>query len=135
MDSARIIATGRKAEGHAGDLAVVDVYAADATRCGGCGGSTFRTIALDSGTSALVTSIAEAVAGARPATQASAEPKAAAPRPQRIQPAAAPVPQAPAVAVAPRQQAAVQSSGCARPKIIIDDYYPGGPIVPCRSTR
>jgi hypothetical protein len=138
MDQARIIATGRKADGHAGDLAVVDVYAADATRCGGCGGSTFRTIALDSGTSALVTSTAEALPAARSTAEAPAEPRTTAPAPapaapriQRIQPAApaaAPTP-------APRHHASVQAGGCARPKIIIDDYYPGGPIVPCRSGR
>ncbi len=77
MDPARIIATGRKAQGHTGDLSVVDVYAADATRCGGCAGSTFRTIALDSAAMPVVTSTAEALpADRRRRLQGPAQPAA-----------------------------------------------------------
>jgi hypothetical protein len=149
MDPARIVATGRKAEGHSGDIAVVDVFAADATRCGGCGGAPFRTIAMESGAVQLMTSMAEALPAARPAEQPSVvarqstPPVQTAPR-QRI---AAPeaVPAAPTPAVAPRRiasapqmapaPAAKAATGCQRPKIIIDDYYPGGPIIPCRPQR
>ncbi len=131
MDPARIIASGRKATGHAGDLAVVDVYSADPTRCGGCGASNFRTIALDSATMSLVTATAEALptAASAPTSRAVAAP---------ARPAAAAGPKA---APAPSQIASAGSAqqatpgACPRPKIIIDDYYPGGPIVPCRATR
>jgi hypothetical protein len=143
LDPARIVATGRKTSGHAGDASVVDVYGADATRCGGCGASTFRSIALDSATLALVTSFAEALPAARmPAAQpeAAARPAAAPPaRPAaRPQPAEAQraAPAAPRIQAAARPAtAAPESAGCPRPRIIIDDYYPGGPIVPCRAGR
>jgi hypothetical protein len=143
MDAGRIIATGRKAEGHGGDLAVVDVYSADPTRCGGCGSSTFRTVALDSATMQLVTVTPEAIpaATAKPARPA---PIAAAPKPapavQRpVAATPAPVLQAQAAAapapVRQRPEAGRSASDCPRPRIIIDDYYPGGPIVPCRPLR
>jgi hypothetical protein len=142
MDPARIIATGRKAEGHAGDLAVVDVFTADATRCGGCGTSTFRTVALDSGAASLVTSTAETLPGVVQQPRTAAEPRAltpeqAIPRPPKVQTAA---PKAAAQPAMPRQQAAVRpaqqpAAGCVRPRIIIDDYYPGGPMVPCGLRR
>jgi hypothetical protein len=149
MDPARIIASGRKAEGHGGDLAVVDIYSADATRCGGCGGSSFRTIALDSATMNLVTvtpealpqqqAAATAAAAQQKAPQARTPARTAAPKPARaaesdVIPAPAPRP----AAIARTEQRAVASmsaSGCPRPRIIIDDYYPGGPIVPCRPVR
>ncbi len=129
MDAGRIIATGRKAEGHAGDLAVVDVYGADPTRCGGCNGSTFRTLALDSAAMQLVTVRPEML----PQAQVSAAPArpapAPAPRPPQRQAAAE------TAAPAPRAAAPRQAEGCPRPRIIIDDYYPGGPMVPCRASR
>jgi hypothetical protein len=144
MDPARIIASGRKAEGHAGDLAIVDVYGADPTRCGGCGSSTFRTIALDSATMAMVSVTPEAIPQQQPA-QAAARPAA---RPATVgapaQPAAKPVPAEPArpvpaiVPAAPKAEvtaAALPVGSCPKPRIIIDDYYPGGPMVPCRATR
>jgi hypothetical protein len=150
MDPARIIASGRKAAGHQGDLAVVDVYGADATRCGGCNGVTFRTLALDSATLGLVTLTPEtlpqaAATPAKPATLPAVRPTVAA---RTVAPAVnspAPAPRMAPLAVekpaatapkADRQHAAANNSGsCAKPRIIIDDYYPGGPIVPCRVTR
>lgn len=160
MDPARIIATGRRAEGHTGDLAIVDVFGADATRCGGCAGTPFRTIAAESGTTALVTSFAEALQDAKPATPATAATpprvsparavpqQAAAPAPGPVQPASPPRTPAPALRESPTQLAAPAprgpataprempaQTGCERPKIIIDDYYPGGPLVPCRVNR
>jgi hypothetical protein len=137
MDPARIIASGRKAQGHAGDLAVVDVYSADPTRCGGCGTSNFRTIALDSATMSLVTATAEAL----PTATATSAPKPAPPPRTAAAPARPTVIAAPATAPAPTQVFATVSApqatpgACPRPKIIIDDYYPGGPIVPCRPNR
>jgi hypothetical protein len=144
MDPARIIAAGRKAEGHQGDLAVVDVYGADATRCGGCAGATFRTVALDSATMGLVTmtpeTLPQAATAPKPATPPVATRTAVGqPRIAAASPAAAAVPTpraAPALTPPPGRVTAVQATvGCARPKVIIDDYYPGGPIVPCRPAR
>jgi hypothetical protein len=140
MDPARIIASGRKAEGHAGDLAIVDVYGADPTRCGGCGSSTFRTIALDSATMAMVSVTPEAVSQQAAAQSAPRAAAASPPAPMAAKPAPAqPTRSAPVViAAAPKAEvtAAILPNGaCPKPKIIIDDYYPGGPMVPCRVTR
>jgi hypothetical protein len=152
MDPARIIASGRQANGHAGDLAVVDVYGADPTRCGGCGSSSFRTIALDSATMALVTLTPEALPQAAAATGKPAADKTAADKPasalaaqsaprqtprsvaSTVSPAAKPATTAPVAPVVEARLSAA-AGGCQRPKIIIDDYYPGGPIVPCRVAR
>lgn len=134
MDPARIIATGRKADGHAGDLAVVDVFAADPTRCGGCGDSTFRTIALDSAAMQLVTVTPETL----PSAAAAGAPTTAATKPAPARRAAATRVELPPAAARPAIKAAAATSAsgaCPRPKIIIDDYYPGGPIVPCRPGR
>jgi hypothetical protein len=148
MDPARIIASGRKAPGHQGDLAVVDVYGADPTRCGGCAGATFRTIALDSATLGLVTMTPEVLpqaasqaTAAKPPVPARTAPRAAAAAADSPVQAAKPTP-APAQRILPvlpqtepKMQASAVVSSCQRPKIIIDDYYPGGPIVPCRAGR
>ncbi|MGL4242584.1 MAG: hypothetical protein ACRCTI_15850, partial [Beijerinckiaceae bacterium] len=54
-----------------------------------------------------------------------------------VQPVAPAAPKA--VAPAPRIEAQLEqaqpSGACPKPRIIIDDYYPGGPIVPCRPAR
>jgi hypothetical protein len=142
MDPARIIAAGRKADGHGGDVAVVDVYQADATRCGGCNGSTFRTIALDSATMGLVTVTPEALPQAAAAQTARTEPAPApklaprsAARPAARTETAAPPPPKPVTRHAHVRLGVAAAAGCPRPRIIIDDYYPGGPMVPCRPGR
>ncbi|MBH0236852.1 hypothetical protein [Methylobrevis albus] len=68
---------------------------------------------------------AQQVADARPAARTAA----AASRPPIVtpKPAAAPRPAAALTTVA----AALPAQTCPRPAVIIDDFYPGGPIVPC----
>lgn len=63
----------------------------------------------------------------KPATAEAETPARAAGRIVPAVPRAAPVV---APAAAPTRLA---QAGCPRPRIIIDDYYPGGPIIPCRS--
>jgi pyruvate/2-oxoglutarate dehydrogenase complex dihydrolipoamide acyltransferase (E2) component len=163
MDPASMIATGRTVPEHTSGLTVIDVHTVDPASCTGCGNATFRTLAYDSGTVRLVTLIPEILAdqGAKPEpviTAARAAPvrqiTRAAPPPE---PAAAPMQAAKPAPVArkatavkteptnkdyiPPQEArrlkehsmALASGGCPRPRIIIDDYYPGGPLVPCKS--
>jgi len=132
----RIVAAGRAAPGHVGGATIVDVHEIDPSKCAGCGPTPFRSIAYDSGAMRLVTMLPE---------QAAAH--AAAPRPAQVQPAALPrearreaepsaPPQLRSQTRAPATARTQTSSGdCPRPRIIIDDYYPGGPLVPCRSGR
>ncbi len=144
--AARLVAAGRAAPGHVGGATIVDLHQIDPAACSGCGETPFRTIAFDSGTSRLVTMLPERLAtpgGA--AGPAAALPKPAAPKPAAPKPAAArqetarivpapPLQPRPAPDLRPlRNTAPVASGACPRPRIIIDDYYPGGPIVPCRA--
>lgn len=166
-DAAKVVIAARAAgEGQANDdgKARVDLVPLDPARCGGCGDTPFRTIALDTGVSKLVRATAEDVvvaitpeAGAgkaRAAVAAAPLPpvrrQAAEKTPERAQ--AARAVQKPvldrlgmprreartAIAdgddhVQPRRRTArsYAPGGCARPDIIIDDYYPGGPLVGC----
>jgi hypothetical protein len=151
-DPAAIVAAGRQAPGHTEGTTVVDIYAIDPATCAGCGETPFSTIARDSGAMKLVTALLEAAPAARQAAGAAPAPRVA---PRRI---AAPLATAPRIAPAPvstpspsalapaspQPDAAVKpaprriqvsAAGCPRPRIIIDDYYPGGPIVPCRIPR
>jgi hypothetical protein len=159
IGAARLVATGRAAPGHSGGATIVDIQAIDPAACSGCGETPFRTIAYDSGTTGLVTVLPERLASAgaapkpavpqavvsKPVLSQPAAPTAAAsridpPKPVRseapVRPSAAavvsPAPRriVPATA-APRAPMIRQAGGCPRPKIIIDDYYPGGPLVPC----
>lgn len=170
-DAAKIVIAARATgEGQSADSgkARVDLVPLDPTRCGGCGNTPFRTIALDTGVSKLVRATSEDVIIAA-STQGGAEKESAevtavplpAPRPRLTQeaPAAAPAPQraraprqempaldAPAPVQrpvartamaerdsyhAPQRRSARSRSGCPLPDIIIDDYYPGGPLVSC----
>jgi hypothetical protein len=148
--AARLVAAGRAAPGHVGGATIVDLHQIDPAACSGCGETPFRTIAFDSGTSRLVTMLPERLAASAGAAAASAAvpPKPAAPRiaptpaapkaasarpePARIIPAA-PLQARPAQDLrALRGPVPVATGACPRPRIIIDDYYPGGPIVPCR---
>jgi hypothetical protein len=147
-DPAAIVAAGRQAPGHTGGATVVDVYSIDPATCVGCGETPLSTIARDSGAMKLVTALLEAAPAARQAAgtapaprvapQRTAAPLASAPR---IAPTPAPSTTAPAApnpigaaTPAPRR-IQVSAAGCPRPRIIIDDYYPGGPIIPCRVQR
>lgn len=155
MDPARLIAAGREAQGHSGGPTVVDVYAIDPTTCAGCGESSVATLARDSGTMRLVTALLQTAPNQRQATGAAPAPLRAPPREKAMalsrdakelvapapaaakpadvkigRPIAMPSHKTPSVSrVAP---ALPPVAGCPRPRIIIDDYYPGGPIVPCR---
>lgn len=145
--AARLVAAGRAASGHVGGATIVDIYGVDPAGCSGCGDTPFRSIAYDSGTMRLVTALPETLAASAPAPgpnpAASPTPSGSpAPiaRPERpsAQRHVAPAPAMPSRAVrmpaaAPTQRAAM--AGCRRPRIIIDDYYPGGPMVPCRPLR
>ncbi len=136
--AARLVAAGRAAPGHVGGSTIVDLHVIDPAGCAGCGETPFRTIAFDSGTSRLVTMLPERLASGA-AAPAAALPKPAAPKPAaarqetaRIVPAA-PLPPRPAPDLRPlRSPMPIATGACPRPRIIIDDYYPGGPIVPCR---
>jgi hypothetical protein len=165
-DAAKVVIAARAAgEGQTNDdgKARVDLVPLDPARCGGCGDTPFRTIALDTGVSKLVRATAEDVVVAitpEVGTKAKAD-IAAAPLPPVRQQATEKLPeraQAPRAAqkpaldrpVMPRREArtaiadyddymqprrrtarSYASGGCARPDIIIDDYYPGGPLVGC----
>ncbi|WP_332685426.1 hypothetical protein [Bosea sp. (in: a-proteobacteria)] len=176
-DAGRIVIAARAAgEGQSADSgkARVDLVPIDPARCGGCGNTPFRTIALDTGVSKLVRATAEdVVVAASPQSGANKEAAevttaplpAARPRLTQNPPAPVPAPlpapapqraraprlEAPALAApapvqrpvartamaerdghyAPRRRAARSQGGCPRPDIIIDDYYPGGPLVSC----
>ncbi|MBN9436880.1 hypothetical protein [Bosea sp. (in: a-proteobacteria)] len=167
-----VIAARATGEGQSGDTgkARVDLVPLDPSRCGGCGSTPFRTIALDTGVSKLVRATAEDVvvavstpnAAEKQDSDITAKPLPAprprlsedrpntvpAPAPQRARAAR---PEAPALAMpaapprpvartamterdsyqAPKRRAARSRAGCPQPDIIIDDYYPGGPLVGC----
>jgi hypothetical protein len=162
MDPATMIATGRTVPEHISGLTVIDIHTVNPASCTGCGNATFRTLAYDSGTVRLVTLIPEILAdqGNKPAPAVTvAKP---APVRQILRAAPAPEPTTAPVQVAkPSPQAgkaaaiktdpaekdftppqeikrlkesaiALASGSCPRPRIIIDDYYPGGPLVPCK---
>lgn len=165
-DAAKVVIAARAAgEGQANDdgKARVDLVPLDPARCGGCGDTPFRTIALDTGVSKLVRATAEDVvvaitpeAGTKAKADIAAAPlppvrqQASEKTPERAQAARAaqkPALDRPAMLrreartaiadyedyVQPRRRTArsYSSGGCARPDIIIDDYYPGGPLVGC----
>ncbi len=136
--AARLVAAGRAAPGHVGGTTIVDLHQIDPAACSGCGETPFRTIAFDSGTSRLVTMLPERLAAGAPGATAPAavppKPAAARPAQARIVPAAPLVPTRPTPDLrALRAPMPVNTGACPRPRIIIDDYYPGGPIVPCRA--
>ncbi|MGL5115438.1 MAG: hypothetical protein ACRC7C_08960 [Beijerinckiaceae bacterium] len=145
-DSAAIIAAGRQAQGHTDGTTVVDVYAIDPASCAGCGETPLSTIARDSGTLKLVTALLEAAPEARqtavaaPATRVDAPKRATLVAAARIAVPTQTAQTREATVAAPAQPAArpalvhqrVSAAGCPRPRIIIDDYYAGGPIIPCR---
>jgi outer membrane protein OmpA-like peptidoglycan-associated protein len=163
VDPASMIAAGRTAPEHTSGLTVIDVHIVDPASCTGCGNATFRTLAYDSGTVRLVTLVPEILAdqGAKPEpviTTAKSTPVRqiirAAPVPEpTTAPAQASKPapvakKATAIKAEPtdkdyvspleakrlrEQSMAFASGSCPRPRIIIDDYYPGGPLVPCKS--
>lgn len=165
-EAAKVVIAARAAgEGQANDdgKVRVDLVPLDPARCGGCGDTPFRTIALDTGVSKLVRATAEDVVVAVTPEAVAAKDKAdvaAAPLPPvRRQSATEKTPeqartpraaQQPALErpvmprreartasadyddySQPRRRAARSQGGCARPDIIIDDYYPGGPLVGC----
>lgn len=172
-EAAQIMIAARAAgEGQSADdgKARVDLVPLDPSRCGGCGNTPFRTVALDTGVSKLVRATSEdvIVAASSPnsADKQSNEVTAVplpAPRPRLSEdrPAAAPAPapqraraarpEAPALSMpaapprplartamverdsyqAPKRRATRGRAGCPLPDIIIDDYYPGGPLVGC----
>lgn len=160
-DAAKVVIAARAAgEGQASDdgKARVDLVPLDPARCGGCGDVPFRTLVLDTGVQKLVRATAEDVvvpasqlagketaeiaaaplppvrqqAGGR--TQAARQvPKPALERPSQPRQEARTVWTAPDDYAQPRRRAArgAGRSGCPLPDIIIDDYYPGGPLVSC----
>ncbi|HEV7335280.1 MAG TPA: hypothetical protein VGO06_04860 [Bosea sp. (in: a-proteobacteria)] len=171
-EAAQIMIAARAAgEGQSADdgKVRVDLVPLDPSRCGGCGNTPFRTVALDTGVSKLVRATAEDVIIAasspntadkqskeitavplpapRPRLSEDRPAAAPAPAPQRARaarpeipaldmPAAPPRPVARTAMVerdsyqAPKRRAA-RGRGCPLPDIIIDDYYPGGPLVGC----
>jgi hypothetical protein len=171
-EAAQIMIAARAAgEGQSADdgKARVDLVPLDPSRCGGCGNTPFRTVALDTGVSKLVRATSEDVIVAvsspstadkqsnevtavplpapRPRLSEDRPAAAPAPAPQRARavrpevpaltmPAAPPRPVARTAMVerdsyqAPKRRAA-RGRGCPLPDIIIDDYYPGGPLVGC----
>lgn len=160
-DAAKVVIAARAAgEGQASDdgKARVDLVPLDPARCGGCGDVPFRTLVLDTGVQKLVRATAEDVvvpasqlagkeaadiaatplppvrqqAGER--TQAARQaPKPALERPAPPRQEARTVWTAPDDYAQPRRRAArgTGRGGCPLPDIIIDDYYPGGPLVGC----
>lgn len=139
----------------------VDLVPLDPARCGGCGDASFRTLALDTGVQKLVRATAEdVVVPASQVAGKEASDVAAAPVPPVRQQATektterAPVPR-PSPKLANARQAEPRydgrtvlvepddygqqrrrinrsaNRGCQMPDIIIDDYYPGGPLVGC----
>ncbi len=137
--AARLVAAGRAAPGHVGGATIVDLHEIDPAACSGCGATPFRTIAYDSGTTRLVTMLPERVASAGSAAAGPAAlpaKPAAAPRAEkpRMEPAR-PLPRPAQDLGAMRSPAPSAIGGCPRPRIIIDDYYPGGPLVPCRAPQ
>jgi len=137
ISAARLVAAGRAAPGHVGGAAIVDVHEIDPAACSGCGPTPFRSIAYDSGALRLVTMLPERTAAAQPASRPVALPL---PQPRPALPPAArpaaPIP-APREARVPAPRAAFRASdnACVRPRIVIDDYYRGGPLVDCRGLR
>jgi hypothetical protein len=142
-DAAKVAIAARAAgEGQAEDegKARVDLVPLDPSRCGGCGEIPFRTIVLDTGVAKLVRASAEDVIVAARSEKEAAEVSSAPLPPARpqAQKAQRTEQRAPRLSALPapeeqalRRRPARSRGGCARPDIIIDDYYPGGPLIGC----
>lgn len=156
-----VIAARAAGEGQADDdgKARVDLVPLDPARCGGCGDASFRTLALDTGVQKLVRATAEdvivpaskvasrdgkettdvATAPVPPARPQAAENAPRQARKLAVDRSAEPRYDGRTVLVQPedygqqrrRISRSVSRGGCQMPDIIIDDYYPGGPLVGC----
>lgn len=155
------IAARAAGEGQANDdgKARVDLVPLDPARCGGCGDVPFRTLVLDTGVQKLVRASAEDVVvpasqtagkdgkettdvAAAPVPPVRQQATEKAPRPAQklaVDRSAEPRYDGRTVLVQPddygqqrrRITRSVSRGGCQMPDIIIDDYYPGGPLVGC----
>ncbi|WP_156640152.1 hypothetical protein [Bosea sp. PAMC 26642] len=158
--SERLVAAALVSNGTAGDdgRVRVEIVTLDPARCGDCGETTLRAIALDSGAARLVRAttdeIATAKAGApssisdivsaplpppRPARTEAEDDEVPAPRAKRSNRLAAeaqPARRTANLAYAPAGPVGSWNRGddgaCRRPSIVIDDYWRGGPIINCR---